>query len=484
MKAAKQNRKLWLLLTEAVLLLLLLPGCFRKAERLDYTMGEKIELNPGVYELRVKNTLQDGQSAIVELKSDEAFYRALRTNAVTILPNGGTVSILAWVTQEIRDAYVQCEQSDAEGMETAVTLQPELYRTTKGNRILFVVAVSVIALFNGILAFRKGVLDGRITKKQQIVCWVLGAGILTAYFPYLTDYITLGGNTSVYLSRIVRLAEGTLGRTGATLGDLFLLLPAGLKLLGFSMVTAYRVFVFLLVAVTAFIAYECFYRCVKEEYAALFGSMVYLLMPYHLLGLYSRGAVGEYLVMAFLPLVGCGIYLLCQKSGRTVRTVMDVAVGAVLVWAGATITVEETGAGSAWQLGAGALVLLAGYILWRIREKEKGLCICDLCAAGSVAALGLQLLQIPGRWMMAATLLAACLAAFYVPCMQGRRTGNRAILTLTIGTAAVLAVLSAVYHVNRIAYTSKAVYLYEARNMAILYQEAEPGTALSGEYGE
>lgn len=483
MKAVKRNQKLLLLLTEAMLLLLLLPGCFRKAERLDYTMGEKIVLTPGVYELHVESALQDGQRAVVEVKSDEAFYHSLRTNAVTILPNERAVSIQAWVTQKIQDAYVECEQSDSEGMETAVTLQPELYRTAKGNRILFVVTGLGIALLNGILAFRRAILDNRITKKQQMVCWMLGVGILIASFPYLTDYITLDGNTSVYLWRIVKLAEGTWGRTGtATLGDLFLLLPAGLKLLGFPMVTVYRFFVFWLVAATAIIAYDSFYRCVKEEYAALFGSMIYLLMPYHLFELYSRGAVGEYLIMAFLPLVGCGIYLLCQKSGCTVRNVMNVVVGVLLVWAGATITVEETDTGSAWQLGAGALVLLTGYILWRIRGNEKGLCICDLCAVGSVAALGLKLLQIPGRWMMAAMLFVAYLAAFYMPRVQRIQAGKRIILILMIGTVTVLTVFSSVYHVNRIAYTSKAVYLYEARNMTILYQETEP--VLLSEYGE
>ncbi|MBR1853691.1 MAG: hypothetical protein IJ794_11230, partial [Lachnospiraceae bacterium] len=79
-------------------------------------------------------------------------------------------------------------------------------------------------------------------------------------------------------------------------------------------------------------------------------------------------------------------------------------------------------------------------------------------------------------------LFVAYLAAFYMPRVQRIQAGKRIILILMIGTVTVLTVFSSVYHVNRIAYTSKAVYLYEARNMTILYQETEP--VLLSEYGE
>ena len=52
----------------------------------------------------------------------------------------------------------------------------------------------------------------------------------------------------------------------------------------------------------------------KEEYAALTGSMLYLLMPYHIKGIYSRGDVGEYMAMCFLPVICCGIYLLIMEE--------------------------------------------------------------------------------------------------------------------------------------------------------------------------
>ena len=111
MEAVNRKGIFLLLLIEAVWIILLLPGCFRRPEILDHNPGDKTELAPGVYEIRIENHLENGQSATVELKSDEAFYRALRTNAVTIGPEDGTVAISAWVIQKTTDAYIQCDIS-------------------------------------------------------------------------------------------------------------------------------------------------------------------------------------------------------------------------------------------------------------------------------------------------------------------------------------------------------------------------------------
>ena len=478
MEAVNRKGIFLLLLIEAVWIILLLPGCFRRPEILDHNPGDKTELAPGVYEIRIENHLENGQSATVELKSDEAFYRALRTNAVTIGPEDGTVAISAWVIQKTTDAYIQCDISGSSG-EGSGTVRVELYRTAKGKRILLALSLLCAALLDGILVFRRGILDGRITKKEQIVFWTLLAGILTAYFPYLTDYLTLNGNTTFYLARIVKLSEG-IGRGIGFMapGDLFLLIPAGLKMLGFSMMTAYRFFLLLLVSATAIIAYHSLYFCVREEYAALLGSMVYLLLPYHLMVLYDRGAVGEYIVMAFLPMIFGGGYSLCisgRDHGKTAKALICTLIGLLAVWSGLAITVKEPDSGVLWQYGAGAFLLLLSYIVWRFGNRKEKAGICDLCMAGNLVVCLMQILKIPGRWMMAGTFLTACLAAFYlIKLAQGQQQNKQRCGTLGIYLvvlSAVFIIFSAVYHVDRIAYTSKAVYLYEARNMPILYQE-------------
>lgn len=53
-----------------------------------------------------------------------------------------------------------------------------------------------------------------------------------------------------------------------------------------------------------------------ERTAAFIGTAAYMLVPYRLLDLYLRAAVGEYTAMAFLPVVIYGLYLIYTKRGE------------------------------------------------------------------------------------------------------------------------------------------------------------------------
>lgn len=336
-----------MLAVELALSLLLLAGCFGGEQRVYAVFGEdiagqtrrteeglafegeRLELLPGVYEVRVQTNLEEDASFFFQMKEEGASYRALRSNGNTVLPHQGDASLRVYVTDRVQSAYVYCEFIGT-GTESLALL--EVCRTSLGNRVLLLTALAVFGLLDFLLLFRRRILAGSVTKKQQVVFWSLTAVTVLACFPYLTDYFSIGDDMLFHLSRIAflqdTLQEGTAlpvriqstwlcGHGYAVslfYGELFLLFPALLYMAGFSIMAAYKIFVVAVTAATAAIAYFSFRKCVKEEYAALAGSICYLLVPYRLYNIYTRAAAGEYLAMAFLPLLCCGMYLLYTRE--------------------------------------------------------------------------------------------------------------------------------------------------------------------------
>ncbi len=336
-----------LILVQLLIVLALLPGCLKKEElvysRTDETLGvlgayspdrtsfksDFMSLTPGVYQIRVYSDVRENQKMSVELCYETGPYRAVKTNSVTVFPNDGYIDFKAYVSYEVPDAYLQFA---FEYMDISGVLQTDVWKTNAGGRILLFSVFCGFVLLDCMLVFRKRILEGRVTKNQQLVFWVMAGVVLLSYFPYLTDYYSYVGDLGVHLSRIAHLKDSLLAggqfpvRIQSTwmfdhgyaislfYGDLFLYIPAFLMIIGFSLMSAYKIFIFLVMVCSAYIAYRCFKRCVGNEWVALYGSSFYMLASYRLLNLYIRGALGEFLAMSFLPLVGCGIYLLYAED--------------------------------------------------------------------------------------------------------------------------------------------------------------------------
>lgn len=346
----KCNGYMALLIAELLLIILLLPGSFSEEKRMmlldresivaQMTVGEdssqfqseRMKLAPGVYRIEIKSQLAKGQQMLVEMKCDSSSFKALHGNSVTIFSGDNYEDFNIYVADKIPTAYVQCLFMGTDG--NAVE-QLSVYKTNLGNKMLLFIAVLGCVILDFFVVFRKRILEGKVTGKQQIVFWTLAIGVLLAYFPYLTDYFFFGYDTTFHLSRIAHLSDSLqqgalfpVRMQGAWLcehgypvsmfyGDLFLYFPAVLMLIGFSIMTSYKAFVFVALVATALVAYYSFKKCVKDEYAALFGSMVYLLVPYRLFNVYGRGALGEFLAMIFLPLICCGMYLLYTDDTKS-----------------------------------------------------------------------------------------------------------------------------------------------------------------------
>lgn len=399
MKKKPDNHKI-LVLAEFFFLAILFTGCFGEGNLVCSFWGEKafeltaqtetdaeyesdrMELTPGVYCLKAQVRLASEQSVSMDVRAEQTSYKALRNNAVTVLAGNDEAQFLVYVLDRIPKAYVHCTFTGA-GIDSLIRV--DLYKTKLGNRMLLFLATAVFFMLDFMLAFRRRVMEKKISGRQQIVFWTLTAGVLISFFPNLTDYITFGDDTIFYLKRIAFLKDALQWesafpiRTQGTwlyghgyaaslfCGGLFLYIPACLMLLGFSAMNAFKMFLLTVLTATAVIAYLCFKKCVKDEYAALFGSMLYLLVPYRLFSIYNRWAVREYLAMTFFPMVCCGMYLLYtedETSGEYRKYKWFIILGMSAVLQSDLISTEMTA----------VLIAMVCVVFWKKTFRKQTFC--------------------------------------------------------------------------------------------------------------
>lgn len=198
-------------------------------------------------------------------------------------------------------------------------------------RLVFFAAADLIwLLWSGRLVLPGG-------PKGAVTALGLGGAVLIASLPLLTGGLIQGHDLQFHLNRIEGLAQGIAagqfpvriqpfwldGRGYAVsvfYGELLLYFPALLRFFGVTVQGAYKVYAVVINLGTALVAWYCLRRMLKNQWAALFGSVLYTLSIYRILNIYLRGAVGEYTAMMFLPLVFYGLWrIFTQPDGERAR---------------------------------------------------------------------------------------------------------------------------------------------------------------------
>lgn len=452
------------ILIQLLIVLALLPGCLKKEElvysRTDETLeplgayspdrmsfrSDFMRLTPGVYQVRVYSDVRENQRMSVELCYETGPYRAVKTNSVTVFPNDEYIDFKAYVSYEIPDAYLQFafEYMDISGVQ-----QVDVWKTNAGARVLLFSVFCGFLLLDGMLIFRKRILEGRVTGQQQLVFWTLTAGVLLAYFPFMTDYVQNAGKGM----------EGYLSRLGCQ-SDPLLYIPAVFMKIGFSLMTAYKAYALLVTAATAWSAYYSFRKCVENEYAALFGSVVYLLAPYRLFSLYDRANLGEFVSMMFLPLIGGGLYCLCTKK----KTVLLLLGGLALLLVGMTVTLQrrttqiENFYADVYDIcniqGMIMLAILLLYALWRVKA-HKGSKICSLLMGFLLLAMLVSVFSL--QFMPLTTICMAMAAMSFFA--EVRKIGGD-LIKIGLGIVGVMVIVASTFYTNEVAIRQAPLYIY------------------------
>lgn len=195
----------------------------------------------------------------------------------------------------------------------------EIQETSWWKIYLFLVVLCASFLINGCIALSE--CENKRVRGDFIVAGIL---VVFASLPLFDPYLITGHDMGFHLERIEaltanlrfgqfpsRISSDWLGGKGYAAsifyGDLFLLIPAVLRLLGASVQLSYKTYIFLVNVATVGVSMYCFKRFIGSRLGAIIASVVYVLSPYRLLCIYSRAAVGEYTALIFYPLVFLGL---------------------------------------------------------------------------------------------------------------------------------------------------------------------------------
>ena len=184
----------------------------------------------------------------------------------------------------------------------------------------FLLLVAILSI--GILLFKKN-----ISNKTKIGL-VLIAIVLFVSYPLYNDYLMYSHDLEFSLMRInglksaiesfqipVRIYPLVNNGYGYAVPmfypELFIYIPAILRVLNTSIEFSYKILLFFINMAAVFSMYISVKKISKSTSAGIIASIIYATATYRLVTIYTRGAIGETLALAFFPLVIWGLYELC-----------------------------------------------------------------------------------------------------------------------------------------------------------------------------
>lgn len=274
-----------------------------------------VDLKPGSYDITINYRAQgEGSTYSVDIGEARDFYELGSRKGKL---DGGHVgkSFSGWYFQEIKNFQVKTTYGGA-GYLLVSNISIEQNRDME--RCILFMLIFFLASYFIYCKVKEN------EKQRKIILVGLGVA-LAAFLPYMMPYIYGADDLSFHLLRIEGMAEGVkcgqcpvkiqpqwLNGYGYPVSVFYsdgILWVAGLlRLIGFPLQTAYKMYVFLINGFTYAIAVFSFKRIVKDEQIAVIGAIIYTLAPYRLMNIYVRSAVGEYTAITFLPLILAGVY--------------------------------------------------------------------------------------------------------------------------------------------------------------------------------
>ena len=278
--------------------------------------GPYLALKKGTYRAEIEYSCSSDQACYVRCERSRFDDAHLRGGEACLSRNQRTLQYDFEVTQDVEDFEFVVEY-DGKGylQVTDIEIVPSPLGAVRN--ICF-----VLALFLCLdVCF---LLSDRIRKEREFLAALAGIALL-ASLPLFNRGICGGDDLSFHLMRIAGIArELRLGHVPVRLssawiegygypvsvyyGDLLLYIPALMSLLGFSVTTAYKFYVFLINVGTAVTACYGMHRICRDRRIALLASLAYCTASYRLWTIYIRVAVGEYSAMMFLPLIAAAVY--------------------------------------------------------------------------------------------------------------------------------------------------------------------------------
>lgn len=299
------------------------PRATEAGEMIDY-ISQKITLPAGTYRVVVDYETSSDLTNVIDVISENAGYGVIKTNTTPLYAGQRQTSYLFWLTGSVSDLQVKVTAG-----ETGVlnVFGGKLVRTNHMERERFLGALVFLTLFDLLLyVLPKWKRLEREKKRETAMTAALLSGIILGVsFPLFTDYLLTGADMTFHLLRIegvkdgllsgqfpVRIQPNWLQGHGYAVGifycDLFLYLPAFLRIMGMTVQGAYKCYKLSVNIATCLIAWYSFKKMFRSNKTGIFGSFLYTFYIVRLVYIYAVDGVGQYTAMTFLPLVVYGFY--------------------------------------------------------------------------------------------------------------------------------------------------------------------------------
>lgn len=285
-----------------------------------------VNLDKGIYQITL-HYRTNGESNNCDILSVSNGAYSIFYDNVILSPYSTNSKFCIWANDYLEAVQVKVNYGNTGNLEVEEVLISRAWNSSLYLMFKFGSVLVVINCLSFLFIKRK-----QIKADGIVIVGILGASII-ASSGLLMEYHVTGHDLDFHLLRIEGLKDGLMAGAfpvriqpnwvngwgypvSVMYGDLVLVFPAVLRIIGMPVQNAYKCFVFLVNIVTALSSYYCFKRVSKNKYIGLSCSILYTLSVYRMCCIYVRAAVGEYSAMIFLPLVILSFYYAFMESSE------------------------------------------------------------------------------------------------------------------------------------------------------------------------
>jgi len=290
-----------------------------------------ISLPRGVYSVALHYDTDTNMKNLCTVTDGIIGYKSLRTNGEHFYQALHETDFTMWLLEESAGMIVHGVY-EGEGSLTVTGLT--ISETNALARIWIFCVLVGAAVVNGLYLYVQYDREYAICPEKKIIAFGLGVIILFASLPLTLDYMINSGDLVYHLMRIEGIKDGILSgqfpvriapkwqqgygyASSVFYGETLLYLAALFRIIGFTVLTSYRLFFLIMTIAQVLIAYFCFRKMFTGKYTALLSTALYTLSVYRIYKTYLCGSFGESFGVLFLPFLAYGFWRIFTQDVKS-----------------------------------------------------------------------------------------------------------------------------------------------------------------------
>ncbi len=219
-----------------------------------------------------------------------------------------------------------------------------------------------------------------LREKKRIAIVAYGLVAVVASLPLACEYVMRGGDILLWLSRVEEIVQmwktGNLclfssveimqpygNQSSAVNSNLLFFFPALLRTCGWTITSAYRLYLLLLQIVTVLGVRAFFREAVQDEWTAYIGTVLFITCPYRIYICYDVADLGAAAAWTFVAVYAWGVMRICRSGWKWTAVFVTLLATAGIAYSDVVVFVIASGLSLLYCLYAKqwkALVVYAG----------------------------------------------------------------------------------------------------------------------------